>query len=104
MKKRIGREMVWLMTPVLGLAGFGWFQTGGPKVPSSVGPMHVEFAPFQTVSLTASDVSQGYDWASETTLKIGGEWDVPHGWNQVGGHLMPSSKCVFVYRLGKKWN
>lgn len=110
MKKRIGREVLWLLAPVVVLAGFGWYQARGGRLPAvfgttpfDSGPKRVEYGAFEKADLTPRDVSQGFDWAVKTTVKTLGEWDVPRNWSAMSASSSAYPKSRLVYRRGTVW-
>lgn len=106
MKKRFGREMIWLSLPLVIIGGAAWIFGGGGRVllPAKLddGPLRLEWAPFKRAKVTPAEVYEGFDWAVRTSVQEHGHLHVPSLLRPVGSSA-PRAYTRLVYRVGKVW-
>ena len=109
MKKRLGRELWWMILPVLLLGGGAWWLGNGGNLPrlwaprSAAGPLRIEYTPFERADVAPFDAWQGYDWTTKTNISEQGSWTAPLNWKVTGGALYSAPQTSIVFRQGETW-
>ncbi len=109
-KKLRPRELIWMTLPVVLLGGAAWwFDSGGQMSglrlgnPLDPGPLRIEYTPFQPVTLSPYEVSQGYDWAAKTQISQRGTWAVIKNWTPTGSDLHSARQTRLIFRRKGIW-
>ena len=110
MKPRFkARELGWMILPVVLLSGAAWWLSSGGKMPRvgnplDSGPIRIEYTPFEKVELSPFDVSEGYDWSTQTRVQIMGDEKMPPTFKRISaGADLGTESIRLVYRRGTKW-
>lgn len=112
MKKRFGREIIWMLLPVVVLGGVGWWRSSGgglsmlQAAPANLrsGAVRLEVGSWTDAKPLPAEVARGYVVKKQVSLWQGGQAPVSEVAPFEGHELSSAENVRLVFRRRAKWH